>query len=161
MTTWVSEPAVANLVGWPACGAWKWFRWLIFCIFCLYLKVNGENWVPVVVGDLRDDALHDGNWQAPFGASEILPKCEVATIRSLSSANTDFFSKIPACYDKILNENLHPYINILHSLTFTWLVSVETSSLFLTSLCFTGNNQGHISSLCVKSQLSGIPSSDS
>ena len=72
-----------------------------------------------MVGDLRDDALHDRNWQAPFGASEILPKCEVATIRSLSSANTDFFSKIPACYDKILNENLHPYINILHSLTFT------------------------------------------
>ena len=47
-----------------------------------------------------------------LGASEILPKCEVATTRSLSSANTDFSSKMLACYDKILNENLHPYINI-------------------------------------------------
>ena len=32
---------------------------------CVHLKVNGENWVPVVIGDLRNDALHDGKWQAP------------------------------------------------------------------------------------------------
>ena len=37
-----------------------------------HLKVNRENWVPVVVGDLRDDALHGGGTEQAVRAQSAL-----------------------------------------------------------------------------------------
>ena len=66
ITTWVSEPAVASLVGWSAWGGCEKGSYLVLLNKTwhnpsgdqTYLKVNGKDWVPVVVRDLRDDALH-------------------------------------------------------------------------------------------------------
>ena len=87
---------------------------------CIDLEINREHWVPVVVGDLRNDTLHDGC--VLRCSSALLPICSceahtVSTTHSLLSANSAFYLQntdnfLTKCWMKIF----HPYINIsLHN----------------------------------------------